>query len=252
MKSKSKILLIVEGKVEEPRFLGALGSQSNGLLKIVGANYEIVPFENPIYELYEAYVNGEYDDLVAFLRAEKGLKIDAGVLSKAAFVSVYLIFDFDPQYQKYSDESIRKMMGIFNDETGLGKLYISYPMLEAVYHLQSLPDPSFDELMVDFKQVTGKQYKALVNRVTCLKKNKLTSKELGYIVMQNYNKAKKISPALSYIEILEYQINLKNERSKISVLSTFPLLIFDYNQELAMQKLQLSLKNGFVMADCGK
>ena len=51
---KSKILLVVEGELEEPRILG---SASHGLLSLVGADYEIVPFANPIYELYEAYKN---------------------------------------------------------------------------------------------------------------------------------------------------------------------------------------------------
>lgn len=65
---KSKILLIVEGKVDEPRILG---NESHGLLSLIGANYEIVPFANPIYELYEAYKNNEYDDLVSYLRLKK-------------------------------------------------------------------------------------------------------------------------------------------------------------------------------------
>ena len=81
---KSKILLVVEGELEEPRILG---SASHGLLSLVGADYEIVPFANPIYELYEAYKNGEYDDLVSYLRYEKGLHIDSNVLSKNAFKS---------------------------------------------------------------------------------------------------------------------------------------------------------------------
>ena len=57
---KSKILLIVEGEVEEPRILG---SESHGLLSLIGSDYEIVPFASSIYELYEAYKNNEYDDI---------------------------------------------------------------------------------------------------------------------------------------------------------------------------------------------
>lgn len=60
--------MIVEGKVDEPRILG---NESHGLLSLIGANYEIVPFANPIYELYEAYKNNEYDDLVSYLRLKK-------------------------------------------------------------------------------------------------------------------------------------------------------------------------------------
>ena len=99
----SKILLIVEGEKDEQRILG---TESHGLLSLIGAEYEIVPFANPIYELYEAYRKGEFDDLVSYLRAEKGLKIDSSILSKNAFSAIYLVFDFEPQDHKYSDEKI--------------------------------------------------------------------------------------------------------------------------------------------------
>ena len=100
---KSKILLIVEGEVEEPRILG---SESHGLLSLIGSDYEIVPFASSIYELYEAYKNNEYDDIVSYLRTEKGLEIDDNILSKNAFSAIYLVFDFEPQYHKYSDDKI--------------------------------------------------------------------------------------------------------------------------------------------------
>ena len=65
--NNKRILLVVEGKKDEVRILG---SQSHGLLSLIGGDYEIVPFCNPIYELYDAYVKGEYDDLVSYLRIE--------------------------------------------------------------------------------------------------------------------------------------------------------------------------------------
>ena len=102
---KNKILLVVEGEKTEPKILG---SASHGLLSLIGANYEIVSFSNPIYELYDAYINGEYDDLVSYLRVEKGLKIDDKILSKNAFSSTYLVFDYEPHYQKYSDIKIKR------------------------------------------------------------------------------------------------------------------------------------------------
>ena len=52
--------MIVEGKVDEPRILG---NESHGLLSLIGANYEIVPFANPIYELYEAYKNNTQEEV---------------------------------------------------------------------------------------------------------------------------------------------------------------------------------------------
>lgn len=89
--------MIVEGEVDEPRILG---NESHGLLSLIGANYEIVPFANPIYELYEAYKNNKYDDLVSYLRLKKWLKLDDNILSKNAFSAIYLVFDFEPQTDK--------------------------------------------------------------------------------------------------------------------------------------------------------
>ena len=243
---KSKILLIVEGEYTEPKILG---SESHGLLSLMGANYEIVPFANPIYELYEAYENGEYDDLVSYLRLEKGLKIDSKTLSKNAFSAIYLIFDYEPHYQKYSDEAIKKLLKLFNNETELGKLYINYPMVEAYYHLESLPDINYNTRTVNLNNFNGRSYKKQVNKCSCLKKNRITKKDLCYIIMHNYNKTKIITKAekeIDHINILESQLKLKKEKNEIYVLSTFPLLVIDYNYEKAMEMLKLKLKNNYI------
>ena len=229
---KSKILLIVEGEKEEPRILG---SASHGLLSLIGGDYEVIPFSNPIYELYDAYINGEYDDLVTYLRVEKGLEVDKNILSKNAFSAIYLIFDYEPQYHKYSDEKIKKLLLTFNNETNLGKLYINYPMVEAYYHLETLPDNKYYDRVVSLEKLNGKSYKKLVNETTCLRKNKITNKNLCYIIMQNYLKAQKLtnsnSKLIDYDKLLKTQLKLKNDKNEIYVLSTFPLITIDYNYE---------------------
>lgn len=244
---KSKILLIVEGEVDEPRILG---NESHGLLSLIGANYEIVPFANPIYELYEAYKNNEYDDLVSYLRLKKGLKLDDNILSKNAFSAIYLVFDFEPQDHKYTDKKIKELLSMFNNETELGKLYINYPMVEAYYDLESLPDPNYNDKTVSLKGLNGKTYKKKVNMTTCLKKNKITKKDLCYIIMHNYNKAKLITNTkaeyLNYFDILDSQLKLKQKENKIYVLSTFPLMLIDYNFEKTMEILKIKLKNKFI------
>lgn len=245
---KSKILLIVEGERTE---LKILGSQSHGLLSLISADYEIVPFANPIYELYEAYKSGDYDDLVSYLRIEKGLKIDKNVLSKNAFSAVYLIFDYDPQYQKYSDEVIKDLLNLFNNETELGKLYINYPMVESYYHLESLPDYNYNERIVELDGLNGDKYKKYVNLKTCFRKNHITKKDICYIIMHNYNKAKyicknSIEDEIDHIDILNAQLRLKKEKNKIYVLSTFPLLVLDYNFEKTINIIKEKLKENFI------
>lgn len=244
---KGKILLIVEGEVEEPRILG---SESHGLLSLIGNDYEIVPFASSIYELYEAYKNKEYDDLVSYLRLEKGLKIDDNVLSKNAFSAVYLIFDYEPHYQKYSDDKIMDLLNTFDNETELGKLYINYPMVEAYYHLYELPDYDYINRTIPLKDLNGKTYKHLVNTTTCLKKNNIRNIHLCHIIMHNYNKCKFITNSndknIDYKKVLAEQIKLKNNKNEIFVLSTFPLIAIDYNYDRTIQILKLKLKDNFL------
>lgn len=228
---KAKILLIVEGEKEETRILG---NNAHGLLKLIDADYEIVPFSNPIYELYDLYKKGEYDDIVQFLRFTRGLKIPSSVLSKNAFSAIYLIFDFDPHYQKYSDDVIKDIINVFNDETENGKVYINYPMVEAFYHLNNLPDSEFYDRVISLDGLTGDKYKRIVNEESVIKKNKISNYILRLIIKANYEKARRMvcDNEVSQEAILEKQIEMKNKINKIYVLSTFPFIVIDYNNDI--------------------
>ena len=239
---RSKILLIVEGEKEEPRILG---SNSHGLLSLIGSDYDIVTFSNPIYELYDAYKKGDYDDIVSYLRVEKGLEIDKNILSKNAFSSIYLVFDFEPHYHKYKDSKIKDILNVFNNETELGKLYINYPMVESFYYLKNIPDLEYLGRKISLNNFNGKNYKKLVNNETILKKNKLSNKQLCYIIWINYNKVRKIinSEEINHELILDEQLKLKKSTNELYILSTFPLLILDYNYDKTIEVIKEKIKN---------
>lgn len=239
---RSKILLIVEGGKEEPRILG---SNSHGLLSLIGSDYDIVTFSNPIYELYDAYKKGDYDDIVSYLRVEKGLEIDKNILSKNAFSSIYLVFDFEPHYHKYKDSKIKDILNVFNNETELGKLYINYPMVESFYYLKNIPDLEYLGRKISLNNFNGKDYKKLVNNETILKKNKLSNKQLCYIIWINYNKVRKIinSKEINHELILDEQLKLKKSTNELYILSTFPLLILDYNYDKTIEVIKEKIKN---------
>ena len=239
---RSKILLIVEGEKEEPRILG---SNSRVLLSLIGSDYDIVTFSNPIYELYDAYKKGDYDDIVSYLRVEKGLEIDKNILSKNAFSSIYLVFDFEPHYHKYKDSKIKDILNVFNNETELGKLYINYPMVESFYYLKNIPDLEYLDRKISLNNFNGKDYKKLVNNETILKKNKLSNKQLCYIIWINYNKVRKIinNEEINHELILDEQLKLKKSTNELYILSTFPLLILDYNYDKTIEVIKEKIKN---------
>lgn len=242
--NKKSILLVVEGQVAEPRILG---SATHGILSLIGSDYNIHPFANSIYELYEAYRNGEYDNLVSFLRAEKGLKLSSNVLSRDAFSAIYLVFDYEPHYQKYSDEVIKDLLNVFDNETDQGKLYINYPMVEAYYDLHApLPDYAFFERCVSLEGFSGKDYKRSINLSTCFNKSCITSKELAFIIWHHYVKAKKITSCkreIDYQLLLDYQLAQKASHNSIYSLSTLPLLAVDYNPDETFRVVEKLLKD---------
>ena len=59
----------------------------------------------------------------------------------------------------------------------------------------------------------------MVNTTTCLKKNKITNRDLCYIIMQNYNKAQIItnskSKDINYLNILQTHRFKKRKASDI-------------------------------------
>ena len=236
--------MIVEGEKDEPRIIGK-EECGFGLLPFMGvSDYEIVALGNPIYELYDKVRRGECDDIVAYLCAKGKLKLPEGMLSKTAFSAIYLIFDFEPHYQKYSDEAIREMLAFFNNETEMGKLYINYPMLEACQHIKALPDPDFDERKIALTEdFGGNKYKKLVKKETCLSLKRIPRDEIGYMLMHSYNKAKKLDGDAdlmpNYHGILERQIDEKNHRGEIFVLGTLPLMAIDYNLDLTLSTYDL-------------
>lgn len=78
---------------------------------------------------------------------------------------IYLFFDYDFHHNRGTLESnndhIREMLEYFNDETGNGKLYINYPMVDSIRYTKSLPDADYKVYNIsrdqcgDFKNLTA-------------------------------------------------------------------------------------------------
>ena len=99
-----------------------------------------LPAARNIYMLYEAMEKDNFEtDLIELLREEVGEAREAleGV-SRQNIDEVYLFFDFDIHQDNLPDGEdpmvvLEKMIRFFDNETENGKLYVSYPMVEAIY-----------------------------------------------------------------------------------------------------------------------
>ena len=128
-----KILAIVEGEKKEPEILRRVFDIS-GLKQ-----REIVPYKTNIYDLYDR-LYGEYGnaideiDIQEFLREIHPEPEMQSILDEH-FTDILLIFDFDPQDNRYSADKLLRLLKIFKESTQMGRLYINYPMVESFYHL---------------------------------------------------------------------------------------------------------------------
>lgn len=131
----SKIAIICEGEKTEPRLFDNI---KENFFK--GKQFTLIclPAAMNIHMLAKCIKDDGYLDIIEVIRERN--KTAAKMLdgyTKDDFEGVYLFFDLDPQdIGNYSEENLNMMLSVFDNETVNGKLYISYPMVEAIRDLK--------------------------------------------------------------------------------------------------------------------
>lgn len=287
--SSSQIAIIVEGVKTEPKIFNSLKrlffSGSGGTENI---SLEIIqfPFCGNIYQFYELLRadgltdEGSFElpvDTIPLLQdrvknlwkngQREGLlprfdqkDVDRLLRYKRTdFSQIFLFFDAelqDPHDKK--DEIIRLLTTVFSDETGNGKLYINYPMVEALKDIRkgvpccqdcllSMSDISGYKMIVgkrsgftnveNYKVGTWQLFcKRAVQRVSCLLLKDTPvcgdSKSISSISFQDYRK-KVIQQSLYILQYDKY-ISVNSE---VMVLSSIPLFLLDYYREPIWKKM---------------
>ena len=139
-------------------------------------------------------------------------------------------------------QEISRMANYFVESSDMGKLYINYPMVEAFYHMASIPDPNFNTYYATLDELLAGTYKARVNKENRnhdYRKFATTKEECNIVIKQNISKARWLASGdsetdllLSQAGILAAQLrSLKSDR-RIAVLSTCAFFIPWYNPKL--------------------
>jgi len=250
------ILFIFEGQREETvyksmeaLFFGSL-PEGESIVRIYDGN---------IYDLYSTYEQYGGDvDIVSLLKdrfAKRGKEIFPRETKVSDFAEIYLFFDFDFHHSKMPIgelcDNVLKMLSVFDNETETGKLYISYPMIEALRYTKQLPDKNFYSYAVTREQSKG--FKDLVNSFSDYKNHRFITYKKGYskdkydlvkhnwlmLIKQNVEKANwlcsgslnlpdnidDITPMKVFVSqhddyILPHEI--------VAVLSAFAMFLYDY------------------------
>ena len=234
MSKNSYILMVFEGQRTEPQILENIKKYffKKSDKTIIKAVYGTV-----IYKLYqEFFPKGIFDeDLELFpLLKEMANSDELKDIKRNQVSQIYFFFDYDGHASNADDEKLHKMLELFNNETENGKLYVSYPMVEAIKHLKE---------GIDFKdtiEASTENYKQIVNK-NCdedlINLNWLKEKHWLKIIQEHSKKANFIvNDAFSFpTEIIEQLYIFHNQKqkfiephNKVAVLASFPLFLFDY------------------------
>lgn len=237
--AKRKILLLVEGAKTDVQLMERLLSTYQ-----MDFNYEIVSYCTNVYTLYHEMFeeNDPSDiDLLQLLRSRESDPIKKKLFD-VPYSDILLIFDLDPQDPGFTPEKIGNMAKYFVESSDMGKLYINYPMVEAFYHMASIPDPQYDSYYATLDELKYGNYKARVNRENRnhdYRKFAVGKAECDIVIWQNIEKARRLVedeaetnllPAQK--DILAAQLRCIQHDSRVAVLSTCAFFIPEYNPKL--------------------
>lgn len=249
------ILFVFEGERGEKKVIDAI--QQHQLLLPSGKVRINSCFCADIHQLCAELEQDEFLDLFSLLKEIKGNERLESFTSND-FSSIYLFFDYDPQAALTKDRKlnrdkldqfnvrIKKLIDYFNQETENGKIFISYPMLEAIKYSEMCCNL---ECFLNHEVSHSVSFKKHINALC-------ESKECYYNNIKSYNIEiwKKIFTLhcikANYItsdskespnDIMEIEQNKIFEKicnlEQIPVLSSIPLMVANYYGIIAFKEL---------------
>jgi hypothetical protein len=135
MADKDYKAFIVEGEVREPQIITNISK-----VFFLHGNFKVItlPAGENIYMLWKKLKADDFEtDIIEVLReSNDDIREQLTGLSRNDFSEVYLFFDYDTHQTNMSkdddSDAVAQMLKSFDNETENGKLYISYPMVEAL------------------------------------------------------------------------------------------------------------------------
>jgi hypothetical protein len=227
----NKILFIFEGERTEKQI-------AENLTKFFVNENTIITcaYCSTIYQVYAEISKDEDLDTFTLLKNRNQNKDILKNYYRDDFAEIYMFFDYDGHDIIAEDNKIKELLEFFNEETEKGKLYLSYPMIEALKHISDQED--FKDVRVKCKEKIN--YKHLVSTncannlkdftsydiETWKKLNKLHLCKMTYVVHNNYLLPESLIPQGEIFDKqLEKYISVD---STVGVLGSFPIFLLDY------------------------
>ncbi len=204
-----------------------------------------------IYKMYTDIAQDEFLDTFSLV---KDIEVNRNTLKdfkRSDFAEIFMFFDYDGHTSNASDKKLHDLLMFFNEETDKGKLYISYPMVEALKHIEHFE--TFENLKIaihhfkDYKNIVSKhcmedfKHFHLYNIDIWKILIKLHLQKMNKIVNDVYVLPDAIVNQLTiFNKQLEKHINIDQT---VAVLSAFPIFLHDYYGNEGIKKRLESLSS---------
>lgn len=247
------IAIIVEGENRELGYFKNISSLFFPPEKIL---LVCLPAGEKIYMLWKRLNADNFEtDIIEVLRECSAIaKDELKNYTRQDFQEVYLFFDLDSHQNNLKegedpDAILEKMLETFDNETENGKLYISYPMCEALRDIQKSTCKSSYRCLLDIADISKyKKLSATYSKFTSVKKYTVETWEMIIAIFlircqclfrvgdtdHAYHWYKQ---CVTTANIFENEQILIHESRKVFVLSAFPEFLVDYFKEEFWGKL---------------
>ncbi|WP_019298965.1 hypothetical protein [Lactococcus garvieae] len=248
------VVFLVEGEILDVR----ISKEIERFFLNNETNLKIIPYKTNIYNLYKQLKDDDFEtDIISVLEERDGENPFFNSFDSIGDISeIYLFFDYDGHnYQDQRDckeigtEQLLEMLNFFDNETEQGKLYISYPMIEAIHHC-SLLDTSqliYNAQCINAfskRHINGMKYKTIskLDKDLLLVGEEHYSEEEWLCIITNFLWGiSYLGDREGFIPYSEYQngysplgifekqnTNYISTSEKILILSGYPQFILDY------------------------
>lgn len=236
-------LIVIEGEVSEKILFDSVEAF---FLKKDKLKYINLPAKQNIYMLWKILQTDDFQtDIVEILRDNvAGVENILAGISRDDIDEIFLFFDLDMHQNNLPKDVsaykvISDMLNTFDNETEFGKLYISYPMIEAIRDLSLNGCHTYSGACV-INTVNLTNYKNISGDNNPLAEIKKYSKETWQKIIEIF--AHRVSCLFSLSEVITYDLYKKDVSpkkiyekqkqnylsDKIFILSAIPEFILDY------------------------
>lgn len=199
----------------------------------------LVSFQNDIYELYKQLSADEDLNPFELIKELNPLTKNRELLAnlrRDQIGQIYLFFDMEPHDEQFDNQKLLDMLTLFNNETEQGKLFISYPMIEAIRDIDDHTE--YLTRTVRLEDCSGSHYKGLsAQRGNSIYRDakKIDKPAWQTLIIANLQKANYLisgscipTPVINQPPIAQAQLDRFLPMGEVAVLAAFPIFLADY------------------------